>query len=138
MRIFYAIDLDQKTKIKIGEAAKRISKYLLAGRMINIYNYHITVEFIGEVDIGKVEKYITQSEFARRIGTSRQNVSYAIKNGTIKFSNKDPKLINWDTQKVAYEQNRNLSQVRVRPPSKQLKSKAKPTRKYFKHINSSI
>lgn len=70
----------------------------------------------------KVE-YVTQAEFARKIGTSRQNISYALKRGTIKLSSNG--LINFERQKRAYEENRNLSQVRERMPSKQVAKKPK-------------
>lgn len=74
----------------------------------------------------KVE-YVTQAEFARKIGTSRQNVSYALKRGTIKLSANG--LLNYERQKKAYDENRNLSQVRERTPSKQVAKKPKKAKK---------
>lgn len=58
MRIFYAIDFDEKTKREIRHVAKDISNILKAGRMIDPFNYHVTLEYIGEIENGKLDRYI--------------------------------------------------------------------------------
>ena len=73
------------------------------------------------------DKYISQAEFARRVGITRQAVTYLLKSGVIRLSNKYENKINYDTMKRAYDKNRNMSQVRVRTP------KAKPKAKKSKN-----
>lgn len=58
MRIFYAIDFDEKTKREISYIAKYVADYLKAGRMIDPFNYHITLKYIGEIDEGVLGEYI--------------------------------------------------------------------------------
>lgn len=58
MKIFYAIDLDEKTKHEIKNHAKYISNHLKAGRMIDPFNYHMTLEYIGDINNRRLDEYI--------------------------------------------------------------------------------
>ena len=58
----------------------------------------------------KKHEYITQAEFARRVGVNRKQVTLAVQSGRIELSNiKNSRgnfLIDWDEQKDNWEANR--------------------------------
>jgi RNA 2',3'-cyclic 3'-phosphodiesterase len=58
MRIFYAVDPDEHMKELIWSRAARIGDHLMAGRAIDVFNLHVTVEYIGEADNGRMQEYI--------------------------------------------------------------------------------
>jgi len=55
MRVFYAITFQEKTKEKLKEIKNIIEKNSKKGRFIDHEKYHITLEFIGEVDSDRLE-----------------------------------------------------------------------------------
>lgn len=60
-------------------------------------------------------EYVSIKEFARRIGTQRQAVQYAIQKGRIELSGKTDgtaKLIDWTTESIKWEANRRAPQNR--------------------------
>ncbi len=50
MRVFYAVTFQDKSKEKLREVKNIIVKNSEKGRFTDYKNYHITLEFIGEVD----------------------------------------------------------------------------------------
>jgi 2'-5' RNA ligase len=58
MRIFYAVDPPEHIKERILAKTAGISDYLSTGRAIDVFNIHVTVEYIGEVCKEKVKDYI--------------------------------------------------------------------------------
>ena len=75
------------------------------------------------------DKYITQSEFARRVNTSKQAIHYLVKAGVIRLSTKKgyEGKINYDLMKKAYDNNRNMSQSRPKKKPKPRKPRVKKT-----------
>lgn len=57
MRIFYAVSIDEKTKQEIRKKTADIGRLIRAGRMIEPFNYHITIEYVGEVEKNKIDHY---------------------------------------------------------------------------------
>src|SRR6056297_2260087 len=54
MRVFYAVTFKKKKKKKLKEVRDIIKKNSKKGRFPHYGNYHITLEFIGEVDSDKL------------------------------------------------------------------------------------
>lgn len=79
------------------------------------------------------DRYVTRAEFARRLGITRQAVNYLLKSGVIRMSTKDKNKINYNIMKKAYDNNRNMSQVRVRKPKAKSKPKIIKTNKKYKN-----
>nr|WP_242568050.1 RNA 2',3'-cyclic phosphodiesterase [Clostridium botulinum] len=50
MRVFYAVTFQEETKEKLIEYKNLVSNNLVKGRFTNKNNFHLTLEFIGEVD----------------------------------------------------------------------------------------
>jgi len=50
MRVFYAVTFQEETKEKLKEVKNIIDRNAEKGRFIDYKNYHITLEFMGEVD----------------------------------------------------------------------------------------
>ena len=72
--------------------------------------------------------YVSQAEFARRVGCSRNNIAKALKRGTIQATGLDKsgrKLIDYETQSIAYMNNRDMKQVRNSKVSKETQKKPK-------------
>lgn len=57
MRIFYAIDIDENTKNEIRKKTEQIGSLITTGRIIDPFNYHITLEYVGEVDKRELDYY---------------------------------------------------------------------------------
>jgi len=57
MRVFYAVNIDDRAKALIKKTASRLNGYLLAGRAIDLYNYHITIQYIGETSNDRLAYY---------------------------------------------------------------------------------
>jgi len=73
------------------------------------------------------DRYVTRAEFARRLGITRQAVNYLLKSGVIRMSTKDKDKINFNIMKKAYDNNRNMSQVR-KPRAKSKAKTSKPAK----------
>jgi RNA 2',3'-cyclic 3'-phosphodiesterase len=58
MRIFYAVDPDEQIKELISSKTAGIADVLKAGRAIDVFNIHVTVEYVGEADSDKADRYI--------------------------------------------------------------------------------
>ncbi|MFO7888365.1 MAG: RNA 2',3'-cyclic phosphodiesterase [Eubacteriales bacterium] len=56
MRVFYAVTFQEKTKEKLKEVKNIIERNAEKGRFTDYKNYHITLEFIGEVDCDELVK----------------------------------------------------------------------------------
>lgn len=88
-----------------------------------------------------MDRYLTQSEFARRIGCSRQTVSKALKNGRIvycedKVDESGRKLIDWETQSVSFNANTNALYIRTTKLSEQVNKTPKfKVKKEIKDVN---
>ncbi|AUM96609.1 TPA: RNA 2',3'-cyclic phosphodiesterase [Clostridium botulinum] len=50
MRVFYAVTFQEETKEKLIEYKNLVSNNSVKGRFTNKNNFHLTLEFIGEVD----------------------------------------------------------------------------------------
>ncbi|WMJ82042.1 RNA 2',3'-cyclic phosphodiesterase [Clostridium sp. MB40-C1] len=50
MRVFYAVTFDEKIKEKFSECRDIVSKHSIKGTFTNTNNFHLTLEFIGQVD----------------------------------------------------------------------------------------
>lgn len=50
MRVFVALNLDEETKRGIGGLSGALKAKCAGGRFVDPVNYHITLEFIGEID----------------------------------------------------------------------------------------
>ena len=50
MRVFYAVTFQEETKEKVIEYKNLVSNNSVKGRFTNKNNFHLTLEFIGEVD----------------------------------------------------------------------------------------
>lgn len=50
MRVFFAVTFNQKTKEKLLEYRDVVANQSIKGRFTNPNNFHLTLEFIGEVD----------------------------------------------------------------------------------------
>lgn len=50
MRVFYAVTFQEETKEKLIEYKNLVSNNSVKGRFTNKKNFHLTLEFIGEVD----------------------------------------------------------------------------------------
>lgn len=57
MRIFYAITLSDKTKMKMAHYRDELCKYTTKGRFTSTENFHLTLEFIGEVKQSDLPMY---------------------------------------------------------------------------------
>ncbi len=56
MRVFYAVTFQEKTKDTLKEIKDIVKKNSKKGRFADYKNYHITLEFIGDVDDEKLKK----------------------------------------------------------------------------------
>ncbi|EPY2304781.1 RNA 2',3'-cyclic phosphodiesterase [Clostridium sporogenes] len=54
MRVFYAVTFQEETKEKLIEYKNLVSNNSVKGRFTNKNNFHLTLEFIGEVDEKKL------------------------------------------------------------------------------------
>ena len=89
MKIFYAIDPDEKIKRQIKYYAEKLSKYLKAGRMIDPFNYHITLEYVGNIDDVRSVAYI---EVLKRAAADIEQSEIVLK-GVSSFVKKKRELI---------------------------------------------
>jgi RNA 2',3'-cyclic 3'-phosphodiesterase len=58
MRIFYAVVPEENIKEQILAKTAFIADCLKTGRAIDIFNIHVTLEFIGETNVCDLQKYI--------------------------------------------------------------------------------
>jgi RNA 2',3'-cyclic 3'-phosphodiesterase len=58
MRIFFAVDPDEQIKEQISFKTAGIADVLKAGRAIDVFNLHVTVEYVGDADSDKINGYI--------------------------------------------------------------------------------
>ncbi len=54
MRLFIALELPQKQKELLKNNVDQLKPYLLRGGIVPVQNYHVTLQFLGEVDFSKV------------------------------------------------------------------------------------
>ncbi|HHU42942.1 MAG: RNA 2',3'-cyclic phosphodiesterase [Bacillota bacterium] len=59
MRVFIAVDFDNKTKDKLFEAQSKLKEISLKGRFAPRDNFHLTLVFIGEVQKERIEDAIS-------------------------------------------------------------------------------
>jgi RNA 2',3'-cyclic 3'-phosphodiesterase len=64
MRIFYALELDSASKAYINDKVAVIRSCLKAGRPIDIFNLHVTIVYVGEIDDSKLPFYVDVLEKA--------------------------------------------------------------------------
>ena len=55
MRLFVAVDFDNKTKQKISELQRELREMSVKGRWKHIDNFHLTLKFLGEVEGQKLD-----------------------------------------------------------------------------------
>lgn len=51
IRIFIAIDFDKSTKYYLQDIKNKLENYCIKGQFINIENFHLTLQFIGEQEV---------------------------------------------------------------------------------------
>ena len=51
MRVFVALDLPQKTKDNLARSASQFAEYAKGGNFVPKQNYHLTLHFLGNVDV---------------------------------------------------------------------------------------
>jgi len=56
MRVFIAIELEDRSKRIVSEAQRTIQKNLKGIKWVEYENLHITLKFLGDLDEGKVER----------------------------------------------------------------------------------
>lgn len=68
MRVFYGIVLDAQVKNKLYEIEQQVCKRSTKGRFVAKDNFHITLKFLGEIGLGKVEYYsrLLENSVSRR------------------------------------------------------------------------
>jgi 2'-5' RNA ligase len=59
IRIFIAIDFDKDTRSYFEDFKNRLEAYCIIGRFTNTENFHLTLQFIGEVDESTIPKVIS-------------------------------------------------------------------------------
>lgn len=64
MRLFLALDFDEKTQKNLFEIQKILKKNADKGRWVYYKNIHLTVKFIGDVDMGKIPEIADNIEAA--------------------------------------------------------------------------
>ena len=55
MRLFIGINFDKSTKDKIQDIIKEIKKSSIQGKFVNDEHMHLTLEFLGEISLDKID-----------------------------------------------------------------------------------
>ena len=56
MRLFLGIRFSDEIKFKINEVEEVVKTKIISGSLVPLENHHITIHFLGNVDVDKVEK----------------------------------------------------------------------------------
>lgn len=54
MRLFIAINFEEKVKLKLNEAQNYLKKYAAYGNFSSSENLHLTLVFLGETEAGRL------------------------------------------------------------------------------------
>ena len=100
MRLFYAVTFTDGTKEAIFPYRDMIADSSLKGRFVAKENFHVTLEFIGEVSLAELALYITILE-SLRVPELRLQASY------ISSFKKEDKEVVW----MGFESNPALNQL---------------------------
>ena len=100
MRVFFAVTFDNETKEKLKLVKEAVLSESEKGKFSNYKNYHITIEFIGEVDDEKVD-------ILKNILTRLENIPLYIKFNRLGSFKRKNKEIVW----IGIEKNEKLNKI---------------------------
>ncbi len=109
MRVFYAVTFDSDIKNRLFKYRKLIEKNSIKGKFTDIDNFHLTLEFIGEVNKNKLDELISILYELK----SRPEKIITSHVGSFKRKNKEIIWIGIETNKRLLELQRELKKLLI-------------------------